>query len=80
MVFLTIFAWWWKDPDREPDPYGTCDYRIRIRIREVPKHTDLDPDLQHCYRHKLKFRLRIVKWSMQILERDVKKNLDLDAN
>ncbi len=21
MVFLTIFAWWWKDPELEPDPY-----------------------------------------------------------
>ncbi len=39
-VFLTIFAWWWKDSDQDPylvltDPYLV----LPIRIREVQKHT-----------------------------------------
>ncbi len=41
-VFLTIFAWWWKEPD--PDPY----LWLMVPDPGGPKQTDpTDPDPQH---------------------------------
>ncbi len=45
-VFLTIFAWWWKDPDLKPDPYLQLTdpggpknlWILRIRIRNTDKY------------------------------------------
>ncbi len=43
-VFLTIYAWWKKDPDSEPDPY----LWLMDPDAGVQKHVDsTDPGLQH---------------------------------
>ncbi len=48
-VFLTIFAWWLKNPDTEPDPY------LWLMDPEGQKHVDpvdpdSDPDPEHWYK------------------------------
>ncbi len=48
-VFLTFFAWWWKDPDPDPDPY----LRLVDPDPGGPKTcrpVDPDSDPQHCYK------------------------------
>ncbi len=54
-AFLTIFAWWWKDP--EPDPY--LGLQIGMRIREAQKHTDPNKSGSGWLYHKHLWRRRV---------------------